>query len=212
MDLAERSEQVLSRVREMRAIQVTPANGAVQAKPENDVTLDRELAGLHTAIPMRWLTQQDLTPGQSYTGYLYNSGFGKYVNTDSDQTWLWAAESSIGDAICWTLGLDGLGNLVVSTQIGGSTQYLNWRNSTGACKLYGSYDQMTVPGWASSNQFSILVPDYSQFIGCWSTTDNELYVRGDVAYTWWQFYCFDNAAFSEDDRLIYSAYMKEFDS
>ncbi|MET7459022.1 hypothetical protein [Nonomuraea sp. NPDC005501] len=51
--------------------------------------------------------------------------------------------------------------------------------------------------------------DNKQLIGAWSNSDNELYNRTNIVRRAFGFQFFDKDAFSADDKLIYSAFMKE---
>lgn len=193
-------ERVLNKVKELRAS---------TAKPDENLysELDLELAGLYPTLPMNWLTAPLLATGATFVGFLYNYGASMYVYVDSDDKWLYATKSTTEGAVRWKLYQDSVGNLVLNATIGSAQMYFNWRNTTGACKLYDSYDKMTAKDWAQT-QFKMFNPDNEEYIGTWSTTDKELYNRTNISYTEFGFQFFDQNAFTQDDYLIYNAYLK----
>ena len=67
---------------------------------------------------------------------------------------------------------------------------------------------MTAKDWAET-QFKLFNPSNSEYIGTWSNKDYELYNRKKVSYTQFGFEFFDEPAFTQDDYLIYSTYLKE---
>ncbi|MER6944100.1 hypothetical protein ABT294_08760 [Nonomuraea sp. NPDC000554] len=205
-ELMQRRNEVLARVNEIRESKVKPER--------NTESLDRELAGLYPTLPLKWLTSSLFATGAAFVGFLYNTGFSCYVNSDGDDKWLFAAKSTIDGAVRWTLYKDSVGNLVINATIGGATFYFNWRNTTGACKLYDSYDKMTAQTWVKSgvfdgDTFQVQNSSNRQLIGTWSNSDNELYNRTNIVRREFGFQFIDESAFSEDDKLIYSAYLKE---
>ncbi|MFF5209571.1 hypothetical protein [Streptosporangium sp. NPDC000396] len=207
-DLKQRRSEVLARVHEAR-------ESRVKSQGDGEV-LDRELASLWPTLPFSWLTASLFATGTTFVGFLYNTGFSCYVVSNGDDKWLWASKSTREGAIRWSLYQDSVGNLVINATIGGAVLYFNWRNTTGACKLYDSYDKMTAQKWVTGgvfdgDSFQIYNPSNKQSIGGWSTSDNELYNRTNIVYRDFGFEFINPAAFSADDRLIYSAYMKEID-
>ena len=194
-------EKVLNKVKELKASNTKPDESL-------NLKLDLELAGLYGTLPMKWLTSSMLIAGTAYIGFLYNHGAGMYVCVDSDNKWLFATRRTIERSVRWKLYLDSLGNLVLNATIGVNQMYFNWRNSTGACKLYHDYDRMTAKDWAET-QFKLFNPSNSEYIGTWSNKDYELYNRKKVSYTQFGFEFFDEPAFTQDDYLIYSTYLKE---
>ncbi|MDR8407841.1 hypothetical protein MTP10_03710 [Nonomuraea sp. 3-1Str] len=204
--LMQRRGEVLARVHELRGSQVKPQ--------DNGEKLDRDLAALHPTLPLKWLTSSLFATGTAFVGFLYNTGFSCYVSADGDDKWLFAAKSTTDGAVRWTLYKDSVGNLVINATIGGATFFFNWRNTTGACKLYDSYDKMTAQTWVQSgvfdgDTFQMQNADNKQLIGAWSNSDNELYNRTNIVRREFGFQFFDKEAFSADDKLIYSAFMKE---
>jgi hypothetical protein len=193
-------ERILNQVKELRASTARP-HESLHAE------LDAELAGLHVELPMKWLTQSLLAGGVPFVGFLYNWGASMYVCVDSDDKWLFATKSTTAGAVRWKLYLDSVGNLVLNATIGSAQMYFNWRATTGACKLYDSYDRMIAKDWAEK-VFQLYNPNNQENIGTWSTSDKELYNRTNVSYKEFGFQFFDEDSFTEDDHLIYDAYMK----
>ena len=193
-------DQILSKVKEVRSS---------ATKPDETMCadLDEELAGLYGTLPMKWLTSSLLAGGGAFVGFLYNRGASGYAYADSNDKWLYATKSTIDGAVRWKLYNDSQGNLVLNATVGATEMYFNWRATTGACKLYDSYDKMTAKDWAEET-FKILNPNNNEYIGTWSTTDKELYNRTNVSYKEFGFNFFDQDSFTEDDHLIFDAYMK----
>ena len=53
-------------------------------------------------------------------------------------------------------------------------------------------------------------PNNSEYIGTWSNTNEHLYNRTNVTQKDWEFSYYNTKEFTEDDHLIYDAYMKRF--
>lgn len=198
--LASKREQVLAKVKELRASTAKPDESRYDE-------LELELASLYPTLPMQWLTASLLTTGATFIGFLYNYGVGLYVSVDSDNKWLYATKSTTEGAVRWKLYQDSVGNLVATANIGGAEMFFNWRNTTGACKLYDSYDTMKAQDWADT-MFKMFNPDDSEFIGTWSETDTELYNRQNISNLQFGFQFFATGSFTQDDKLIYRSYVK----
>jgi hypothetical protein len=185
---------------------------------------------------MAWLTKGKLaltTAATALVGFLYNVQSRTYVTVDSDHKWLYATSVNITSAVRFGIYQDSIGNIVLNATIGSNSLFFNWRNLTGACKLYDSYDSMTAVNWASKklpnlsaavaptardsfvndssdlNAFNMLNTSNNELIGTWSTDDLQVYNRSNIADPIWAFRYFDQAAFTADDRLIFSTYLKE---
>ncbi len=193
-------EQVLNEIKELRASTTKPDESLYSE-------LDARLASLYPTLPMKWLTAKLLATGAFFVGFLYNQGAGGYVYVDSDNKWLYASKSTTEGAVRWKLYQDSVGNLILNATIGSAQLYFNWRDTTGACKLYDSYDRMTAQDWAET-MFKMCNPNNKEYIGTWSETDKELYNRTNVSYKEFGFQFFDLKSFTQDDHLIYSAYLK----
>ncbi|MDT3444353.1 MULTISPECIES: hypothetical protein [unclassified Pseudofrankia] len=191
-------QEVLKKVRE--------THGSTAKPREEAVDLDRELASLYSTLGLAWLAQSQYDSGSPFRGYLYNVGFDTYVTNDG--VWLYSSSATTDGALLWTLQKNGQ-NLYLSTFVDGTQMYFNWRNSTGACKLYPTYDPITVNRWISDNIFMMLNPSVNEQIGTWSPSDNELYNRANVVNTDFRFSYIPQESLSADDRLIYDTYLKE---
>ncbi len=198
--LTSQREQVLAKVKELRASTVKPDESLYDG-------LELELARLYPTLPTQWLTENLLATGRAFIGFLYNYGVSLYISVDSDYKWLFAAKSTTEGALRWKLYSDSDGNLIISANILGRDLYFNWRDLTGACKLYDGYDRMTARDWAQT-KFRMFNPNNSEFIGTWSLTDRELYNRQNVANLDFGYQFFAPESFTEDDWLIYKAYLK----
>ncbi|MEE9552660.1 MAG: hypothetical protein V3W18_00070 [candidate division Zixibacteria bacterium] len=197
---SEKRKQVLKKVKELRDSTTKPDESL-------GAELEAELAGLYPTLPMSWLTKSTLLQGTVSIGFLYNYGVSMYVYVDSDDKWLWAIKSTTEGAVRWNVYQDSVGNLVLSATVAGAKMYFNWRAVTGACKLYDSYDKLTAKDWARK-QFRIFNPDNEEYIGTWSTSDKELYNRQNISFKEFGFEFFDKDSFTEDDYLIFDAYLK----
>jgi hypothetical protein len=195
----EQRQSVLDDVRSLRRSPDKPR--------EEDVRLDQALAGLYSTLPRAWLTEQQFLSGKTFRGSLFNSGCGRYVNRDD--IWLYANAQDILRTIEWRLYRDPGGRLVLITNMGGKPMYFNWRNTTGACKLYDTYDWLAINRWAPDDVFHMWNPDNRQPIGTWSDTDFQLYNRTNIANPTFKFSYIVEEDLSADDRLIFDTYHKE---
>jgi hypothetical protein len=193
-------EQILNEVKALRASNTKPDESLY-------TELDLQLASLYPTLPLEWLTSAMLVTGAAFYGFLKNTGTGMYVCKEENDIWLWACKSTTEGAIRWKVYYDSVGNIVFNATIGSTQWYLNWRSSTGACKLYDSYDNMTAADWASET-FKLYNPENKEYIGTWSDDNKELYNRSRVCNKEFGFQFINKAAFTHDDYLIYGAYMK----
>ena len=194
-------EEVLSKVKDLRT------STSINTHELNSLQLEKDLSDLHVTLPMKKLTKALLAAGGTFVGFLYNTGFSAYVYADSNEKWLYAGKTTTEGAVRFSAYQDSVGNIVLTAKIGLGKAYFNWRTSTGACKLYDSYDKLDAKDWAET-KFKIFNPNNEQYVGTWSNTDESLYQRKNVVRTQFEFNFFDEDEFSKDDKLIYSAYMK----
>ena len=194
-------EEVLSKVKDLRT------STSINKDELNSSQLEKDLSDLHVTLPMKKLTKALLAAGGTFVGFLYNTGFSAYVYSDSNDKWLYAGKSTTEGAVRFSAYQDSVGNIVFSARIGVDKAYFNWRTTTGACKLYDSYDKLDAKSWAGT-KFKLFNPDNEQYVGTWSKKDDSLYQRKNIVYTEFEFNFFDENEFSKDDKLIYSAYMK----
>lgn len=199
--ILKKRKELLLKVKELRS-STTKNNHEL-----GSLQLEKDLSDLYVTLPMKKLTSALLATGSVFVGFLYNVGFSCYVYTDSNNKWLYAGKTTTEGAVRFSAYQDSVGNLVLKATIGGATVYFNWRATTGACKLYDSYDKISAKSWANTT-FQIYNPDNKEYMGCWSKSDNELYNRTNIVRKEFEFNFFDQDAFSEGDKLIYSAYMK----
>ncbi|WP_018503578.1 hypothetical protein [Parafrankia discariae] len=195
---SERRQAVLDEVRDLQNSSTKPR--------EEDVKLDQALADLYSTLPRAWLTRAQYESGQTFRGSLFNADCAQYVGRQD--IWLYADVPDTTKAIEWRIYRDG-GNLILITSLNGEPMYFNWRNSTGACKLYSSYDRLLVNRWVSDDIFQMQNPANSQPIGTWSSTDYELYNRTNVSNPGFKFSYVIEDDLSADDRLIFDTYHKE---
>ncbi len=187
------------------------ARTARDSHEKPDLNIDLELASLHFTLPQRRLSRQDYNTGRQFTGFLLNTAWSMYARADDTPKWLYASARTTGEAVRWIIQKDSQGRCVLRTMLGSTQMYFNWRNTTGACKLYESYDAMTLEAWnTNDNTFHIQQTGNFEQAGTWSNTDSEIYIRQNVVRKDWAFEILDESAFSADDRMIYSAYLKEF--
>jgi len=187
------------------------ARAAMQSSEKPDLNIDLELASLHFTLPQRRLTKEDYNTQAKFTGFLLNPEWSMYARVDDTPKYLYASARTTSQAVRWNIQKNSENNCELWTTVGGTKMYFNWRNITGACKFYPSYDAMTLENWDANNgTFQIQQTDSGQQAGTWSVDDSEIYIRQNIVRKDWGFEIPDVAAFSADDRLIYSAYLKEF--
>lgn len=208
MNIQEKRNQILEEVRRIQFGADKPDEHDPQFEQ-----LELELARLYPTLEKTLvsLKKDELTYTSPAQGFLYNTGFSQYVSVDDTPKWLYANAGKYTDhhVVFWKLAVDGVGNHLLTTQYGGDQYYFNWRNVTGACKFYDSYDSIKLI-WdgSQSDIFQIYATDYDQYVGTWSSSDSELYVRGDSKCRNFKLMMFNEALMTDDDRVIYSAFRR----
>ena len=91
-----------------------------------------------------------------------------------------------------------------------ANHWFNWRNTTGACKLYDSYDTIYIH-WFSEDDtlFHIQVPSQSgQVVGTWDVDDNELYIRHNNRCREWKFVYIDESMLDRVEKLMLECHLR----
>lgn len=118
-----------------------------------------------------------------HSGYLYNIDLNMYVRSDINNKWIYADAAEPGSALSLILAKTKIQQVPVAmfaNIVNGQIRYLNWREITGAVKLYESYNNMVL-NWMSdgSNSFTITSFQQEELMGTKSKSDTELYYRKD---------------------------------
>jgi hypothetical protein len=181
--------------------------------------IERELASLYPAMiadkpaALKILTRKEFNENSVRSGYLYNHRFDHYVTVDSKNELLYADGNDPAKAVFWTMSKnkdwDAYG-LRLQTFRNQTNYWFNWRNITGACKLYESYDPILIY-WMSENDtlFQLQVPSQSdEFVGTWEIDDSELYIRHNNACRDWKFVYIDFSMLDKEENMILQCYSR----
>lgn len=175
--------------------------------------LEKEIAGLYYTLPMEWLRKNQIKNGKAIPGFLYNNQFENYVSVDSNGKFLYADKETIADgAILFFLKYDTSSDPEFPWNLK-AFKYFNWRDLTGACKLQNPYVPISINFITQNSDetiFNIYALGPKQYAGCWSNTDNELYVRSDSVARSFKFQMINSDAFTEDDKMIYEIMIKQY--
>jgi len=177
--------------------------------------LESELASLHTTLQVNYLTQPLLTTGALFVGYLISSLNGYYVKYNAKNNHLFAVEASISGAIRFSLKSDAIGNVEFTASLAGKKiEYLSWRSdSPHQCALKNEYKKTTIKEWVN---FSFMIfngnDNDDNRIGLQNASegDNQLRNRSEknTDYQYFSFRFYDEESFTDDDRLIFNAFLK----
>jgi hypothetical protein len=85
----------------------------------------------------------------------------------------------------------------------------SYRNSTGAVKLYDSYDNMNFTGW-NDTVFNIYSEQQKEFMGEKDTDDEQMYYRATVFNSDFEYHYVNKDTLTEDEKLIWSHYLKNY--
>lgn len=134
-----------------------------------------------TADMVKPMNRKQYETGQPLLGYLFNVSLKRYAAVDFDNKWIYASSVSTGGAVLFTIQRNFNDDFMVRTNIMDTEYYLNWRNTTGAVKLYDSYDSMNIRNWTGNDtQFRIYSYQQEQYMGTKSAGENELYYRATI--------------------------------
>ena len=132
-----------------------------------------------------------------------------YLSVDSDDKWIYANAPDFANALRFITHENASNNAVVIAQIPTNVNYLNWRNTTGAVKLYDSYDNMAFTKW-NNTTFKIYSFQQGQYMGVKDITDssNEMYYRAVVYHSFFEYHYINTAQLTEEENKIWSNYLK----
>lgn len=180
--------------------------------------LESELALLYTGLKMSSLTQRLLQTGTVFIGFLMSSDLKTYVSYDNKENRLFAMQANIAGAIRFSLKMDSVGYVeFAATLAGKKLEYLSWRSdSPHQCvlKKEKDYKKMNIKEWFNTTNFMIFNAntDEDKRIGLEDAKAgaNQLRNRSlnNTTYQYFEFHFYDEESFTDDDRLIFDAYLK----
>ena len=157
------------------------------------------------------LTRTQYESGKSFYGILYNTSLNRSLQVDDNEKWIYCNSSSLENALHFNLQQTGNGKVVITSNLW-HYMFLNFRETTGAVKLYDSYDNIRL-NWTSSNTFEIYC-DYEEGpMGIY----NHYYDSGENPMYFWyrlmtdttfQFKYIDSASLSKEDNAILTRYQE----
>ena len=154
---------------------------------------------------LKTMSRKQYETGQPLQGYLYNASLNRYAAVDADNKWVYASSVYTSGAILLTIQRNFNDDFMARTNIAGTEYYLGWRNSTGAVKLYDTYESMNLRNWTGNDlQFRIYSYQQGQYMGTKSSDDNELYYRASVYHDLFEFHVVQFAAFESNEEMATS--------
>jgi hypothetical protein len=160
-------------------------------------------------LPRKNLTESLLdNVERTFVGHLYNKDLKKYVQIKYDNKWLYANEDKRDDALEFTVRKLINKDIEVMTKIGRKMMYLNWRNLTGAAKLYDSYDHINFTNW---NDDVFKIRDNSKQCMGIKSLNNELYYGDKVYSKHFQFHFIDEESLNEIQKNIFKCYKYSYE-
>jgi hypothetical protein len=147
---------------------------------------------------------------RNFIGNLYNKDLEKYVQTGTDNKWIYANAEGDNPLEFVVRKFNRGGDTEVIAQINQNTMFLNWRYTTGCVKLHGDYNKMTFTNW-NGDVFEIC-HDRNQFMGTKNVKDslkeNALYYGENLYNTSFQYHFVNEESLNEIDKNIYKCYVK----
>lgn len=177
--------------------------------------LESELASLHTTLQISVLSQALLTTGATFVGYLMNSALKYFVSYNAKKNHLFAIDADISGAFRFSLKSDSFGNVEFTASVAGkNVEYLSWSaDSPHQCKLKGDYKNTTIKEWIS---FDFMIfngnANDDNRIGLQNASEGENQLRNrsekNTDYQYFSFRFYNEESFTDDDRLIFNAFLK----
>ena len=157
------------------------------------------------------LTRDQYESGRSFYGILYNTSLNKSLQVDANEKWIYCNASNLEDALHFNLQSTNHGKVVITSNVW-NYRFLNYRETTGAVKLYDSYDNIRL-NWTNSNTFEIYC-DYEG--GPMGIYNNKHDSGNNPMYFWYrlmtatafQFKYIDSATLSKEDNAILTRYQE----